>query len=196
MNTESRLNKTPVARVYPIFSNHQKDWLSDLFAKHRNLVFRYTASRCGEQAAVDLVSETFLEAALHRESYDSDRGSEAAWLLGIATNRIHRLRRRAARQAVSPVSESRQFGGYDPELLDLPDRVDGQREAHRVWTAVKELPEGERSEFLPHALEGLTVKEVGIALSISTTASKVRVFRARRRLQSTLANSNNSKGTS
>lgn len=195
MNTESRL-KTPVARVYPIFSNPEKDWLSDLFAKHRHLVFRYTASRCGEQAAVDLVSETFLEAGIHRESFDPDRGSEAAWLLGIATNRIHRLRRRTARQAVSPVSESRQFGGYDPELLDLPDRVDGQREAHRVWTAVKELPEGERSAFLLHALEGLTVKEVGMALSISNTAAKVRIFRARRRLRANLLNPNDSKGTS
>lgn len=36
-------------------------WLRGLYDEHRDLIFRYAASRCGRDAAADVVADTFVE---------------------------------------------------------------------------------------------------------------------------------------
>ncbi len=157
-----------------------------LYEEHRDLIFRYAASRCGREAALDVVADTFVEVARHSSAHDPSRGSQAAWLLGIATNRIHRMRRIESRFVPLEDDSARSLGGYDADLLDLPGRIDDQRQAESVRAAIGELPEGERSAFLLYAVEGLSQGEVATALAISRSAAKLRLFRARRRLRASL----------
>lgn len=164
-----------------------RDWLKDLYERDHDVVFRYARSRVGREAALDVVADTFVEAARSRGAFDPARGSETAWLLGIATNRIGRWRREAARHRISAPPLSDAAGIEDPEILALPARVDAERGAREVERAMALLPDGERAAIHLHAVEGLDLKEVAQALRIGRSAAKLRVFRARRRLRDSLA---------
>jgi len=85
-------------------------------------------------------------------------------------------------------------GEEDAEILRLPGRIDDERRSKEVRRAVAALPEGERAAFLLHANEGLTNAEVADALGISTVAAKLRIFRARKRLQRSLEQHIDEKG--
>lgn len=163
-----------------------RDWLRSLYDENRDIVFRYALTRVGRDDAMDVVSDTFIEAERSRASFDAGRGSERSWLLGIATNRIRRLRRNESREA-----GTREFGrvdgGDDAELIELPDRVDAERRSGIVSRAIAALPDGERAAILLHAVDGLDTAEVAESLHISKTAAKVRIFRARRRLRESLS---------
>lgn len=164
-----------------------REWLRSLYEANHDLVFRYAKSRVGREAALDVVADTFIEAGRARGSFDPGRGSEAAWLLGIATNRIGRWRRSEARHSGLGDALPDLAGSEDTRLTNLPDRLDAERSAREVERAVAALPEGERAAILLHAVEGLDLKEVAESLGISRSAAKVRVFRARRRLRESLS---------
>jgi RNA polymerase sigma-70 factor (ECF subfamily) len=115
--------------------------LHALFDEHADVVFRYAASRCGRAAAEDLVAETFAEAVRARARFDVARGTPRAWLLGIATNRIRRLRRDEDRHLAQLSSG---VGLDDGRLADLPDRVDAQALAPVLAQALADLPASER----------------------------------------------------
>lgn len=169
-----------------VVANPDRDWLRELYDQHRDLVFRYAASRCGREVALDVVADTFVEAARSQDDFDPARGSVAAWLLGIATNRIRRWQRTESRYTSMSSGRSATMGAEDQALIDLPERMDDQRSGAEVRLAVAGLPEGERSAFLLFAVEGLTTREVATALAITSSAAKLRIFRARRRLRNEL----------
>ena len=53
--------------------------------------------------------------------------------------------------------------------------------------AIAALPEGYRTVFVMHDVEGYTHEEIGIALGVQTGTSKAQLFRARGRLREALA---------
>ena len=53
-------------------------------------LFAYLARRVGRELAEDLLAETFRAAIESYSKFDSTRGSEKAWLFGIATNLLRR----------------------------------------------------------------------------------------------------------
>ena len=170
-----------------------RDWLRSLYDRNRDVVFRYAVSRIGRDDALDVVSETFIEAGRSRPAFDPSRGTETSWLLGIATNRIRRFHRSERHRTAT--GEMGDEGGEDAELIELPERLDAERRAGIVSAAVAALPEGERAAILLHAVEGLPTAEVAASLRISKTAAKVRIFRARRRLRESLSHLDSSKET-
>jgi RNA polymerase sigma factor (sigma-70 family) len=148
------------------------------------VVFRYAMSRCGRAAAEEIVAETFAEAVHARGSFDAERGTPRAWLLGIATNRIRGLRRNETRHLTLL---GHRAGLDDGRLTDLPDRVDAVALAPALARALAALPASERAAFLLHAVAELAPAEVAVALGISPEAARVRLHRARTRLRTDLA---------
>ena len=57
----------------------------------------------------------------------------------------------------------------------------------RLHQAIDELPNGYRTVFLLHDLEGYTHEEIGAMLGIKAGTSKSQLFRARSRLREALA---------
>jgi RNA polymerase sigma-70 factor (ECF subfamily) len=53
--------------------------------------------------------------------------------------------------------------------------------------AIDKLPDGYRTVFLMHDVEGLTHEEIGTALGIQSGTSKAQLFRARAKLRESLA---------
>jgi len=170
-----------------------REWLRGIYDSHRDLVFRYATSRVGREAAMDVVADTFVAAESSREAFDPSRGSEASWLLGIATNVIRRLRRSEGHGHVPLDERADSTGAEDPVLASLPGRLDAERQSGSIRRAVEDLPEGERAAILLHAVEGLSAAEVATALGIGRSAVKVRIFRARRRLREALSHLDSSK---
>ena len=57
----------------------------------------------------------------------------------------------------------------------------------RLARAIDDLPEGYRTVFVMHDVEGYTHEQIGDALGIETGTSKAQLSRARARLRETLA---------
>lgn len=158
----------------------RRAWLAQLYDEHADRVFRYAASRCGRDVALEIVAETFAEAVRTNRRYDTERGTPGAWLLGIATNRIRR-RGGAEHDLRAP-----ERAALDARLADLPARLDAERLAPALREALAGLPPGERTAFLLFAVAELPPTDVAAALEISPGAARVRLHRARARLREAL----------
>jgi RNA polymerase sigma-70 factor (ECF subfamily) len=133
--------------------------------------------------AEDLLQEIFL--AAHRK-LDSFRGESAlgTWLFRLATNLcLDHLRSRAART-------SQLTGALDdqPGLADAGSRrfAEGSVTKMDLERALAQLPEGCRTAFVLHDVEGLEHKEVADMLGIAEGTSKSQVHKARLRLRAML----------
>jgi len=154
--------------------------------EHYPRIYRYVLSLVRDRAeAEDLTQETFLRAHRQHESL-RDPVAAVPWLYSIATRVcLDRLRQRARRaQRESPL---------DPETQSPPDpaptaqlRVEQDEMSICVQSYVAELSDSYRAVVLLHDVHGLTCPQIAKLLGDSPGAVKVRLHRARKRLQSAL----------
>jgi RNA polymerase sigma factor (sigma-70 family) len=148
---------------------------SAFYERHAQDVYRFSLYLSGDFAlAEDLTAETFARAWVARERIRV--GSVKAYLLMIARN----LYRDVVRQR----AESRL-----PENFEVADRAPGPEAAaqardqlRHVLSALARIPDHEREVLLMATVEGLTHQAIALALNLSVDAVKVRVHRARVRL--------------
>lgn len=123
--------------------------------------------------AQDLAQQTLLKAVRNASRYDR-RSPLRSWLFGIAVREYSRWRRRHI---------------FKPFFQNQPDPADPMVQivdAKLLLDALAKLEEGHRAVFLLHHVEGLSVEEVGEALSIPAGTVKSRLHNARQRLKTTL----------
>jgi RNA polymerase sigma-70 factor (ECF subfamily) len=139
-------------------------------------VYRYAARRVAPEAVQDVVSDTFLTAwRRHGEL----RGDPLPWLLGIARRTAANHRRsRARRDALRERLSSEPAPGTHEQINDRDPRV---------AAALAALPERDREALMLVAWDGLEHRVAATVLGCSTGAFTVRVHRARRKLERTLA---------
>ena len=133
--------------------------------------------------AEDLLQEIFL--AAHRK-LDSFRGESAlgTWLYRLATNLcLDHLRSRAARDQPGHRRAGRRAGAGGRGLPELAERTVAKMDLER---ALAQLPEGCRTAFVLHDVEGLEHREVAEVLGIAEGTSKSQVHKARLRLRAML----------
>jgi RNA polymerase sigma factor (sigma-70 family) len=144
-------------------------------------IFRYVAGRLDVQVAEDITAETFCVAFGQRDRFDPERGSQRAWLFGIATNLVARHRRKEARRYRALART-----GVEPAIGSHEDRVVTSVAAGRMRPqlakALTRLSPGERDVVLLVALGQLSYEEVAHALDISTGTVGSRLSRARKKL--------------
>lgn len=167
---------TPAAPETPAF-----------FEAYYERILRYVQSMVhNAPEAEDLTQEAFLRAYKERESL-RESGALVAWLYRIATHvALDKLRQRA-RQAPKEAD-------VDVAEIDLPDRESvtlqqgleqGEMSAC-VQEYVANLPDHYRSVILLHDTEDLTGSEIAELLDLPLATVKMRLHRARQRLQATL----------
>jgi RNA polymerase sigma-70 factor (ECF subfamily) len=146
-----------------------------LFRVHYGSVLSYALRRAPSSVADDAVAETFLIAWNRLESIPRE---ELPWLLGVARRVLANQRRRDAAQervtllwAAQPVAEEIRDSTLDPEL-DL---------------AFSQLDERDQELLRLVAWDGLTPSEAARVLGWSPVGARVRLHRARARLQGLLA---------
>ena len=126
------------------------------------------------EEAEDAVQDAFLQ--FHRQGAAFDPVAAGAWLHRVVVNRsLDRLRSRA-RWRQEEVTDTA-IPAQRP--APIATRLDLER-------AVAALPEGARSVFLLHDVEGFRHGEVATLLGISEGTSKSQLFRAREILRGAL----------
>jgi RNA polymerase sigma factor (sigma-70 family) len=144
----------------------------------------YFARRCRDpQTVADLTSETFVRAAEGFAGFDPRRGSDRAWLFGIAAKVFARHCEQSAggRDAVARLGGRRPLDG--DEIEELAERIDSERAGAALMRRFARLPAVERAAIELVDLEELTPKEAALVLGVSRVAFRKRLSRARSRLR-------------
>jgi RNA polymerase sigma-70 factor, ECF subfamily len=152
-----------------------------LYEAHVDRVFRLVYRMAGDMdRAQDWVQETFIRVFDRLADF---RGESAlsTWICSIAIsitlNGLRKARRSRDREVGLDFAES---VGKAPREAD-PDLKE------RLGQAIEDLPEGYRTVFLMHDVEGFTHEEIGDALGVRSGTSKAQLFRARAKLREALA---------
>lgn len=144
----------------------------------------------------DFVANVFLEVLGSADRFDPRRGTAIDWLYGVAGNVAAGMYRRQVRTAKA----ERQLAGR--AFLDADDyarveeRIDAANRLRRTYRALQHLQEQDRRLLELIAVDGLSTGEAARVLSISPVAARVRLSRARGRLQMALAAGGQEEATS
>jgi RNA polymerase sigma factor (sigma-70 family) len=155
-----------------------------VYLRNVDALLSYFARRCRDPHTVaDLTSETFVRAVDGFSRFDPRKGSDRAWLFGIAAHVFARHCEQSAggRDAVARLGGHRLLD--EDEIEELAERIDAEREGAALMRRFARLPEVERAAIELVDLEGLTPKEAALALSVSGVAFRKRLSRARYRLR-------------
>lgn len=155
-----------------------------LYDRHVASLLRFFVRRTAcSHAAADLTAETFAEALQSRGRYDPERGEVAAWLYGIARNRL----RRYARKGSADQRTLRRIGlsasAWSSDELDRVDElIDLERLRGHVVEGLSRLSPALRTAVELRVIEDLPYRQVAERLGCSEGAARVRVTRALTRL--------------
>lgn len=152
-----------------------------LYDAHVSRVFRLVYRMAGDlDRAQDYVQETFIRAFQRLGEF---RGESAlsTWLCSIAIS-----------ITLNGIRKTRRIGEREVTLDQLPPVSTTRKEAEpdlkaRLSQAIDDLPEGYRTVFLMHEVEGYTHEEIGDVLGVQPGTSKAQLFRARAKLREALA---------
>jgi RNA polymerase sigma-70 factor, ECF subfamily len=163
------------------------DAFERFYREHVEAVQRFVARRVDDPyLAADLTADIFVAVIESAGCYRRSRGEPVAWLFGIARNVVAESHRRNARELRTATRIGARELVDEDDLAALHDRFDRESSARALYAELTELPAGERAVLELVALDGLSTHEAARALGISAVAARVRLHRARRRLQSHL----------
>lgn len=152
-----------------------------LYDAHVDRVYRLAFRMAGDDAlARDLTQDTFIR-AFERLSDFRGESAFATWLHAIAMSVI-----------LNGLKKVRRIHGREVAGDELPEVAIGRREAEpdlkvRLRAAIDGLPDGYRTVFVMHDVEGYTHEEIAEALGIQPGTSKAQLFRARAKLRAALS---------
>ena len=146
-----------------------------LYERYSRDVYRFASYLSGDFAlAQDITAETFARAwAAHGQIRV---GTVKAYLLMIARNLYRDGLRRPVESRLPPFADVRDPGA-GPEAA-----AQARSELHAVLRALREIPEIDRAALLMASVDGLPYHTIATALGLSVAALKVRIHRARVRL--------------
>ena len=144
-----------------------------LYRAARDDVFAYVATLLGDRSAAEDVTASAFERAYRKQrTYKAGRGSERAWLFGIARNAaLDELRRRKRSAALTA----------DPADADTPapeDAADAALRRAALRTALQALPPRERELIALKFHAGLDNAELAAVLGVSVSNAGTMLHRA------------------
>lgn len=158
-------------------SSKPPDWLRLLFDEAGPValavIHRIVARR---DHAEDVLQETFVAAWRLRDRFDPRRGTEVAWILGIARSRaLDSLRADGTRMRYEGEAMHAAAGGHGPGCDDFL--------AHsKLHSALTTLPGGQRACLELAYFSGLTQSEIARATGMALGSVKANVRRGLERL--------------
>ena len=160
------------------------DAFGSLYSLHNRRVYSLCLLMTGDTSkAEDLTQDAFIQVFRKLNTFRGD-STFSTWLYRITVNTVLMSVRRRKIEQVSfdePVraggeSLPRDFGRHDPELSGAVDRVVLKR-------AIEALPEGCRTIFVLHEVEGYEHREIAQLLNCSVGNSKSQLHKARMKLR-------------
>ncbi len=152
-----------------------------LYDAHVDRIYRLVYRMVGDgDTAADCVQETFIK-AFDRLADFRRESALGSWIgaiaVSVALNALRTRKRMAGRQV--PIEFAEEAGATSRR--GEPDLRSG------IHRAINALPDGYRTVFVMHDIEGYTHEEIGQTLSINSGTSKAQLFRARAKLRKALA---------
>lgn len=147
-------------------------------------VTAFFARRTAEpQTVADLTADTFVQAITSFATFDPAKGTDRAWLLGIARRVFARHCDAHSRRQEG----ARQLAGLRPldqdQIEDLVERIDAEGAGRALRAGLAALPESDRDLIELVDLAGLRPKEAAAVLGLTPGATRIRLLRARRKLK-------------
>jgi RNA polymerase sigma factor (sigma-70 family) len=135
-------------------------------------VYAYVASLLRDRAAAeDVTAQAFERALRKRRSFDRQRGSERAWLFGIARNAaLDELRRRRRHSAL--------YAEPTDDGPDVEDHVEASARRETVRAALNQLDPGDRELVALKFFAGLSNPEIAAVIGMSESNAGTRLHRA------------------
>ncbi|HUJ63629.1 MAG TPA: RNA polymerase sigma factor [Kofleriaceae bacterium] len=157
----------------------------ELFRKHRARVHGSLYRVLGtNQDMDDLLQEAFLQVFQSLRGWRAE-ASLATWIDRVAMRVAFRyLTRRGRRVPIDPSADDDAIAGGDEPGARRQLARDGVK---RLYAALDELSPAARLAFTLHEIDGRPLAEVAELVGSSVTATKLRVWRARRRIEAIAA---------
>jgi RNA polymerase sigma factor (sigma-70 family) len=159
------------------------DRFTEIFERHFDAIYGFTARRLGREIADDVGASVFVEAFSARSRFELDRADARPWLYGIATNLIHRHHRGETRRLRAYARTEPQGTG---EPLDIEQRLDAEALGPQLASALRDLAATDRDAILLFAWAGLSYDDIAIATDVPVGTVRSRIHRARHRLRAVL----------
>jgi RNA polymerase sigma-70 factor (ECF subfamily) len=146
----------------------------ELYESYANEIYRFALWLAGNHSeAEDITSETFIRAWVHKSKIRTE--TLKAYLFTISRNIYLQHQRRKKRQVV--------LEDVHPDPAPGPDKlIESQLQLQRVQRALQTFPEMERAAFVLRVQHELPYAEIARVLELSLTATKVKVYRVRKKL--------------
>jgi RNA polymerase sigma-70 factor (ECF subfamily) len=149
----------------------------EIYELYVQRVYRYLYSRVGNtQEAEDLTAQTFLAALESLDRFRED-GCFAAWLFGIARNKVVNHYRH--RENTTPLGED----DRSPDAEDTLAGVIRSERAKALSVLIRTLPEGERELLRLRYLAEMSFRDIARALKKNEDAVKKSLYRLLERVQ-------------
>ncbi|MEZ5341458.1 MAG: sigma-70 family RNA polymerase sigma factor [Acidimicrobiales bacterium] len=167
--TVSTVDHRQLGAVETAFVRGDEHALRAVYDAHGSLIYTFCKRALGDDHASDVTQEVFVSAWRARSQFDPAKGSLAAWLTGIAKNRIIDHFRTERRHAAEPHDERRSESPVEAEVDQVGDRL-------VVADALRTLPERSRHVIELAYLSDLTHAEIATktALPLGTVKSDIR----------------------
>ncbi len=146
----------------------------DLYESHAADVYRFTLWLTGNRLeAEDITSETFVRAWVRHSKIRTE--TLKAYLFTISRNIYLQQKRKRKNQVV--------LEDIYPDPAPGPDsRTESQLKLKMVLGVLRTLPEIDRAAFVLRVQQELPYEEIARVLDLSLTATKVKVYRVRKKL--------------
>lgn len=187
MTAESR---STTSSLVPAIAQGDASALEALYDRYSPILYALLLRILGRpEDAQEVLQEAFVQVWRRASSFDSSRGSEAAWLISIARSRgIDRLRARRIRdERESEAGREISTGGSSVEKTTGQEHAIFAEERRAVRAALAELPDNQRIPLELAYFEGLTQSEIATRLNEPLGTIKTRIQLGMKKLRERLA---------
>ncbi|HYW68851.1 MAG TPA: sigma-70 family RNA polymerase sigma factor [bacterium] len=163
----------------------------EVFKTYENPIHGYVLKMVGDETtADDLTQEIFVK--VHRKLGSFEGKSKlSTWIYRIATNAcLDHFRSSAHKRGKTTISLEEGLGPEDARACNDSTRIDDEVVRDEMGGCVREyvdaLPGNYRAVIVLHDFQGLKNREIAEIMGCSLDTAKIRLHRARRRLEASL----------
>lgn len=164
----------------------------ELVARHRDKIYaRAWSMMRNEDEALDLSQEAWVKAWQRLDQFQGD-SSFATWLTRITINLcLDRIRRQKRQRAESIEEMDEESGGVERQMpvvtVNPTERLERGELRERIEKALDQLSEAHRTVLVLHEFEDMEYKNIAKTVGCSIGTVMSRLFYARRKMASLLA---------
>lgn len=165
----------------PEFAQYQS--FVDNYNTYKHKIYNYFYFRCGQNRVIaeDLTSDTFVKAYENIDNYN-EQFAFSTWIYAIARNTLTDHFRRSAYRDTEGIDEDRP----DENAEYFIDTLDQHIDIERVRTAMKQLPEMQRTTIAMRYFEHLEIADIANSTNSDQNAVRKNISRGLQRLRALL----------